>query len=51
MGTARKKFSCSQLTLGEKIEIAHSAVVKMEAYGDIANKFNVKPMLVSYTKF
>ena len=48
VGTATKKFSCSQLTLDNKVELLHDAMVKMEPFAGITSKFNVKPMVISY---
>ena len=48
VGTANKKYSCSRLTLDEKVEIIHDAVLGMDPFSAISIKYNVKPSLVSY---
>ena len=48
VGTATKKLTCSNLSINEKVDIVHEALVKMVPYAIIASKYNVKPTLVSY---
>ena len=48
VGTASKRYTCSKLTLDERVEIIHDAVVNMLQFADIACKYNVKTSLISY---
>ena len=48
VGTASKRYTCSKLTLDEKVEIVHDAIVDLLPFSDIASKYNVKPALISY---
>ena len=48
VGAATKTYTCSKLSIDEKVQIVHEAVVKMVPFSDISFKYNVKPSLISY---